>query len=175
MTSAHDDLLARFRWLDGHADVAGLFADGDLLAQLGPALAEPFAAAGVTKVAAVEARGFVLGTAAALALGVGFVPIRKAGSVHPGPKATTTTEPDWRGARHALAVQRRALARDDRVLLVDDWAEVGAQALGARRLVESCGAGYGGLSLLVDQLADESRRLLEPVASILRHAELPPS
>lgn len=52
--------LDRFRWVDGHADVLGLFADGTLLAQAAHALAGPFRASRITKVAGIEARGFVL-------------------------------------------------------------------------------------------------------------------
>jgi adenine phosphoribosyltransferase len=169
------ELLARFRWVDGHADVLGLFAEAGFVAAAGRALCEPFADRGITKVAAVEARGFILGTAAALAAGVGFVPIRKAGAIHPGPKATRRTEPDWRGARHDLVAQRTALGPGDRVLVVDDWAESGSQALAARELVEECGATYVGLSLLVDQLPEPARERLAPVAAVLAHAELPPS
>jgi adenine phosphoribosyltransferase len=129
----------------------------------------------VTTFAAVEARGFVLGTAVALRLAAGFVPIRKAGSVHPGPKARLVAEPDWRGARHELVLQRAAIRDTDRVLLVDDWAEAGSQATAARALVEECGATYVGLSLLVDQLADDVRERLQPVVAVVSHAELQPS
>ena len=72
MTAFRDAFLARFRWVHGHADILGLMADAEVLAAAGEALVAPFADAGVTKIAAVEARGFVLGTAAALAAGVGF-------------------------------------------------------------------------------------------------------
>ncbi|MEN3342936.1 MAG: adenine phosphoribosyltransferase [Actinomycetota bacterium] len=169
------DFLARFRWIDGHADVLGLVADGPFLAAVAQALAAPFAAAGFTKVAAVEARGFVLGAAVALRAGVGFVPVRKVGAVHPGPKVTRRTEPDWRGNQPELELQRSALGSEDRVLLVDDWAERGSQALAARALVEECRATYVGLSLLVDQLPDEVRERLAPVAAVVSHADLPPS
>lgn len=152
----------------------GLFADAAFLPRAGRALWAPFAEAGVTKVAAVEARGFVLGTAAALAGGVGLVPIRKAGAVNPGAKAARTTEPDWRGRRLELAVQRAAAGPGDRVLLVDDWAERGSQALAARGLLEECGAHYVGLSLLVDELEPDVRESLAPVAAVVRHDELPP-
>jgi adenine phosphoribosyltransferase len=168
------EFLRRFRWIGGHADVLGLFADAELLAAAGRALAEPFAAVRFTKVASVEARGFVLGTAVALHAGAGFVPIRKAGSVHPGPKLTRRTEPDWRGNESDLVVQRAALTEDDCVLIVDDWAERGSQALAARSLVESAGASYAGLSLLVDQLPAAVRERLEPVAAVVTDAELPP-
>src|SRR6266496_1407250 len=74
-----------------------------------------------------------------------------------------------------LELQRAALTDEDRVLLVDDWAERGSQALAARDLIADCGAGYVGLSLLVDQLPDEIRERLRPVAAVVTHAELPPS
>jgi adenine phosphoribosyltransferase len=167
------ELLSRFDWVGGHANVLALFGDGAFLAAAGRALVEPFG--GFTAVAGIEARAFVLGTAAALAAGVGFVPIRKAGAVHPGAKARRVTEPDWRGVRHELVLQRAAVGPGDRVLLVDDWAEVGSQALAARSLVEECGAEYAGLSLLVDQLTEDARALLEPVAAVVSHTELPPS
>ena len=169
-----DDFLARFRWIGGHADVLGLFADAKLLAGAVEALAEPFEHRGVTKVAAVEARGFVLGAGVALRLGAGFVAIRKSGSVHPGAKAERMTGPDWRGQENLLRVQRSALERHDKVLLVDDWAETGSQAVAARALIEECGASYVGLSLLVDQLPEDTRSALAPVHSVVTADELPP-
>lgn len=175
MTAFRDDLLGRFTWVDGHADVLGLLADGRFLASAADALAAPFRDTAVTKIAAIEARGFVLGSAVALLLGAGFVPIRKPGSIHPGAKVERMTGPDWRGRRNVLRLQRAALTRDDRVLLVDDWAEIGSQARTARLLIEDCRAHYLGLSLLVDQLPDEARRALAPVAAVVRAAELPPS
>ena len=99
MSAFAEELLLRFRWIGGHADVLGLLSDGEFFTHAIHALTEPFAEARVTKVAAVEARGFVFGAAVALRLGVGFVPVRKPGSVHPGPKALHVSAPDWRAAR----------------------------------------------------------------------------
>jgi adenine phosphoribosyltransferase len=126
-------------FVDGHADVWRLFDDPVLLASVTEALVAPFRGR-VTKVAGVESRGFILGAAAALALRVGFVPIKKAEGLLPGPKATITTMEDWRGNRHTLRLQRAALRNGDRVLLVDDWIETGSQALAAKSLIEECGA-----------------------------------
>lgn len=61
------------------------------------------------------------------------------------------------------------------MLVVDDWAETGVQALAARALIGDCGASYAGLSLLVDQLDDETRRALAPVVAVVRNTELPPN
>ena len=95
--SFHDEFVKRLRFIGGHADVLGLFAEDGFLVGAAAALAAPFGEASVTKVAAVEARGFILGPVVSVRLGVGFVPIRKAGSIHPGPKAERRTPPDWRG------------------------------------------------------------------------------
>jgi adenine phosphoribosyltransferase len=170
-----DELLARFRWIDGHADILGLLADAGFLRNAVEALAAPFADRGVTKVASVEARGFVLGSAVAVRLGAGFVAIRKPGAVFPGAKAKRLTGPDWRGQTHELQVQRAALGANDVVLVVDDWAEVGSQAFGSRRLIEECGASYAGLSLLVDELPADRREALAPVHAVVTGDDLPPS
>jgi adenine phosphoribosyltransferase len=82
------------------------------------------------------------------------------------------TRPDWRGREVTLAVQRSALESGDRVALVDDWAETGSQALGARQLIEACSATYVGLSLLVDQLTDDVRAQLAPVFAVADAAEV---
>ena len=153
----------------------GLLADGTFLAQAAEALTAPFREAGVSKVAGIEARGFILGAPVALNLGAGFVAIRKRGAIHPGPKAIVRAARDWRGNEPELLVQRAALTPADRVLLVDDWIETGSQAQAARQLIEECGATWVGLAVLVDQAKPETRRLLEPVSSIVEFKALPPS
>lgn len=170
-----DDFLARFRWIGGHADMLGLLADGPFLARAVETVAAPFRDRGITKVAAVEARGFALGAGVALGLGAGFVGIRKSGSIHPGAKAERMTDADWRGQRNVLRIQRSALGSEDVVLLVDDWAETGSQARAAKALIEECGASYAGLSLLVDELAEDVRGALAPVCTVVSGHELPPS
>jgi adenine/guanine phosphoribosyltransferase-like PRPP-binding protein len=78
----------------------------------------------VAKVTGIESRGFLLGGAVALALGTGFVGVRKAGGLLPGSKVVTEAEPDYRGQPQLLRMQA-VLRPTDRVLLVDDWAELG--------------------------------------------------
>lgn len=119
----------------------------------------------------IESRGFLLGAAAALDLGVGFVAVRKADGLLPGPKVTTTADLDYRGQRHRLRMQK-VLRSADRVLLVDDWAERGSQARAARRLVEACGATFLGVSVLVDQLSADSRDALGRVTALVAAEEL---
>jgi adenine phosphoribosyltransferase len=161
-----EELTSRLRYVDGHADTLGLFADATFLRRAGAALAAPFADARVDKVAGVEARGFVLATSVALELEAGFVAVRKPGAIHPGAKAELEAPSDWRGNVTLLRLQRHVVEPEDRVLVVDDWAETGSKAMTTRQLIEMCGGRYVGLSLLVDQLPDQVRDELEPVARV---------
>jgi adenine phosphoribosyltransferase len=171
--SLRDDLVARFEWVDGHADVWRLFSDGALLNRIVTALAEPFRDA--TKVAGVEARGFILGGAVAAELGIGFVAIRKEDGLFPGEKLSRRANVDYRGTEHVLRLQRSSLELGDRIVLVDDWAEHGAQALAARELIEEVGASFAGLSIVVDQLEEDVRERIGRVHSLVRAEELGPS
>lgn len=164
--------MRRFAWIGGHADVWALFADGNVFRAVVGGLADPWRRAGLTKIAGVEARGFLLGGAVALELGVGFAAIRKEGGLYPGEKVVARAQADYRGIEHELRLQRAAVGPGDRVLVVDDWAEAGSQALAARSLVERCGGEYAGLAIVVDQLAGDVRPALEPVHGLVRHSLL---
>jgi adenine phosphoribosyltransferase len=165
--------LRRFAWQEGHADVWRVFDDSEAFAAVVAALIGPWREDDITKVCGIEARGFILGGAAAYALGVGFVAIRKQGQLFPGPKRLVEAELDYRDARHVLEIQERAIRVGDRVLLVDDWVERGSQAIAARQLVEDCGGVIVGMAVLVDQLEDETRDQLPPLTSVLTAPDLP--
>ena len=170
-----DQLVARIDWIDGHANVWRAFSDPELFRRLIAGLADPFRDAGITHVAGIEARGFILGGAVAADLGCGFVAIRKDGGLLPGPKHTGRTPPDYRGNATRLRLQRDALSPADTVLLVDDWFETGSQALTAVSLIERTGARYAGAGIVVDQLQLATRGQLEPVHALLRNDQLQPA
>ncbi|MEV0679277.1 phosphoribosyltransferase family protein [Actinosynnema sp. NPDC050436] len=174
-TSARDLVLERFRWSGGHADMWPVFRDGAAFAAVVRALVSPFRDAGVTAVCGVESRGFLLGGAAAVELGVGFVAVRKAAGLFPGEKLVREADPDYRGLRHSLRVQRAALGPADRVLLVDDWVQTGSQARAVRGLVEAAGARLVGCAVVVDQSDPVGRADLGPVHGLVTADELPAS
>jgi adenine phosphoribosyltransferase len=165
--------LRRFAWQEGHADVWRVFDDGEAFAEVVAALIGPWRDDDITKVCGIEARGFILGGAAAYALGVGFVAIRKQGHLFPGPKRQIEAAPDYRDARQVLEIQQRSIQPGDRVLLVEDWIERGSQAIAARQLVEDCGGLLVGIAVLVDQLDDEIRDALPQLTSTLAARDLP--
>ncbi|MEO6468775.1 MAG: phosphoribosyltransferase family protein [Acidimicrobiia bacterium] len=171
--SAKDAFLRRFAWDGGHADVWRVFDDGAAFAEVVAGLAEPWRTKGVTKVCGIESRGFILGGAVAAALGVGFVAIRKQGSLFPGAKREVETAPDYRKMRHVLQIQQRSLRTGDQVLLVDDWIERGSQASAARDLIARCGAALIGIAVMVDQLEEGDRANLPLATSIVTARELP--
>jgi len=171
--SAREALLRRFRWVGGHADVWPVFRDGDAFGVVVRALVEPFRGKGITAVCGIESRGFLLGGAAAVELGVGFVAVRKGAGMFPGEKLVRRAEPDYRGLRHSLRVQRASLGPADRVLLVDDWIETGSQARAVRELVEAAGARLIGCAVLVDQLRPGSPVPPGRLHSLVTGEELP--
>jgi adenine phosphoribosyltransferase len=169
--AARAALLERFRWSAGHADVWRVFADAGALAAVVDGLAEPWRDVGITHVLGIESRGFLLGAAVAVNLGVGFQAIRKGDGMLPGPKLSAATAPDYRQREHLLRMQH-VLSAADLALLVDDWAERGSQASAARHLVEMSGAQFAGVSVLVDQMNDHARARLKRVTSLVRADEL---
>jgi adenine phosphoribosyltransferase len=168
---AGEAFLARFRWQDGHADVWRTFEDGPTFQTLVDGLAEPWVTAGITRVIGVESRGFLLGGAVAVRLGVGFQAVRKTGALFPGRKLTVSAAPDYRGTVHDLVMQD-TLTESEVVLMVDDWAQRGSQAAAVRRLVERSRARFAGLSVIVDQLNEEARRQLVQVTALVTAEDL---
>ncbi len=149
--SLQDDLVASFRWIDGHADVWRWFADADLFADVVGALAGPFEQDGITKVVGVEARAFILAGAVARRLDAGVVPIRKRGAMFPGTLLSATSAPDYRGRAIDLLLQEGGLSGSDRVVVVDDWLEIGSQAKAAMDLIRQAGAHVVGVAVIVDE------------------------
>jgi adenine phosphoribosyltransferase len=165
-------LRARFRWRGPakYADVSGWWADPEILRRLGPALAELHRHDDPTVVAGVEATGFLLGPLVAVALGVGFVEIRKAKSEAEEVRGivSRTTPPDYAHRDLTLIVHRRLETRE-RVLVVDEWIETGANATAAKRLIEDLGCEFVGVAVVVDATDNRTRRALNVRSVITRH------
>jgi adenine phosphoribosyltransferase len=118
-------------------DVTPLLRDPRGLAQVVEAFAGRYGGQGIDVVAGIESRGFIFGTPLAVALGVGFVPIRKLGKL---PADKITREYALEYGTNSLEVHRDAVAPGDRVLLVDDLLATGGTARAAAELLEELGA-----------------------------------
>ena len=127
-------------------DVTPLFADWEAFSQLVEDLVEPFLESGIDVVVAIDALGFILGTAIAERLGVGLVPARKGGKL---PVETIReTFVDYSGEPKALELRTDALKPGAAVLIVDEWIETGAQVSAAIALVERAGARVSGIAAI---------------------------
>lgn len=131
-------------------DITPLLADPELLAVSIEALAaghRPGSGAEVDLVAGIEARGFIFATGVALALGVGFVPIRKKGKL---PHATVSAEYSLEYGTAQIEVHEDAVRPGQRVLLLDDVLATGGTAEAAAGLMERIGAEVVAVSFLAE-------------------------
>ncbi|MEV7431310.1 MULTISPECIES: adenine phosphoribosyltransferase [unclassified Nocardioides] len=132
-------------------DITPLLADHDGLRAVVEALADAGRDAEgrpvVDKVVGMEARGFILGAPVALALGAGFVPVRKVGKL---PRDTHAVSYALEYGEATLELHRDAVAPGDRVLLVDDVLATGGTVRATRELVEACGATPVAVTVLME-------------------------
>ena len=101
----------------------------------------------VDKVVGMEARGFILAAPVALALGVGFVPVRKAGKL---PRAAHAVSFALEYGEATLELHRDGVAPGERVLLVDDVLATGGTVKATQELVELCGGIAVGVAVLME-------------------------
>jgi adenine phosphoribosyltransferase len=101
----------------------------------------------VDKVLGMESRGFILGAPVALSLGVGFVPVRKAGKL---PRETYAVSYALEYGEATLEVHRDAVEPGERVLLVDDVLATGGTAKATVELAAKCGASVHAVAVVME-------------------------
>ncbi len=132
-------------------DITPLLADHGAFTEVVEALAAPgrdsSGATVVDYVVGMEARGFILAAPVALALGTGFVPVRKSGKL---PRDTYAESYALEYGQATLEMHVDALAPGARVLLVDDVLATGGTVAATHRLVEQAGAMVHGVAVLME-------------------------
>lgn len=140
-------------------DIPGFPSEGVVFKDITPVLGDPaaFAAAvdwlarafpgPVDQVAAIEARGFILGAPVAHVLHAGLVPVRKVGKL---PSRTVTASYTLEYGEATLEMHVDAVRAGDRVLVVDDVIATGGTALATVGLVERSGASVVGVAALLE-------------------------
>ena len=112
---------------------------------------------GITKVAAIESRGFFFGSLIAHRLGVGYIPVRKKGKL---PFTTLSVTYDLEYGTDTLEIHTDAIVPGDRVLIHDDVLATGGTARAAVELVEKAGGQVVLLSFLMELKALGGREKL---------------
>ena len=88
-----------------------------------------------TKVAGVEARGFIFGVAVAFKLGLPFVPIRKKGKL-PGKVLRQKYSLEY--DNDEIQIHSNSITSRDRVLIIDDLIATGGTAIASAKLISKC-------------------------------------
>lgn len=101
----------------------------------------------VDVVAGIEARGFILGSMIAHELGVGFVPVRKAGKL---PAAVHSESYTLEYGTATLEIHQDAVSHHERVLVVDDVLATGGTLAATCELIERCGASVAAIELVLE-------------------------
>ncbi|HHX69857.1 MAG TPA: adenine phosphoribosyltransferase, partial [Gallicola sp.] len=98
-------------------DITTLIKDGEAFKYVVNTMADNLRDKNIKYIAAPEARGFILGSAVAYALGIGFIPIRKPGKL---PGETISFEYDLEYGKDELVMHSDAIDIGERVAIVDD-------------------------------------------------------
>lgn len=161
-----DDLRARLRDIPDFPkpgivfkDITPVLADPLLFGRVVNALTAPFRGERVTKVVGMEARGFMFGAPAALALHAGFAPARKPGKL---PWRTLQERYALEYGTDGLELHEDALLAGERVLVVDDLLATGGTAAAAGKLVERLGGVLVGYAFVAELRFLPGRERLRP-------------
>lgn len=102
---------------------------------------------GFTHVAGIEARGFIFGAGIAIALGVGFVPVRKRGKL---PGTTIGQNYALEYGVDTIEIHADVLSNVHKVLVVDDLIATGGTAIAAVNLIRRAGATCDHAAFVID-------------------------
>ena len=128
-------------------DITPLLGDCEAFSRAIWDLAADYVHSGVKYVAAVEARGFIFGSALAEKLNAGFVPIRKKGKL---PFTTETVTYDLEYGTDTVEVHADAVEKGAKVLMVDDLLATGGTMAAACKLMEKIGGDIVGITFLIE-------------------------
>lgn len=127
-------------------DLTPVFADGPAFRAVIDDLVAPFLGS-FDAVAGIEARGFLLASAAAYVTGTGVLAVRKSGKL---PGSLLTEHYGLEYADDALEMAPGTLAAGSRVLLLDDVLATGGSLNAAARLLDRAGYPLAGIGVVLE-------------------------
>lgn len=137
-------------------DVTSLLENAQAFALTIDLLAKTYKNKGFTKVVGTEARGFLFGAPLALALNIGFVPVRKPGKL---PRATYAQAYQLEYGEDVLEIHQDSLTSEDKVLIIDDLLATGGTIEATTKLIRRLGAQVqdAGFVISLPDLGGEKR------------------
>ena len=124
--------------------------------------------ANVEKIVGIDARGFLFGAAAAYALGVGFVPVRKQGKL---PFTRRSHSYTLEYGNNVVEIHEDAIFPGERIALIDDLLATGGTAGAAAKLVTDLGGVVVQAIFLIELVALEGHKKLPgvPITTFLKY------
>lgn len=149
-------------------DITPLIQDASAFQETVDQLIEPFKNLGITKILCADARGFIFGAPAAIALGAGISIARKPNKL---PYVAHSESYDLEYGSNTLEVAPGAVNKDDKVLIVDDLLATGGSAKALTRLCESAGGEIVGYSFVIELTGLNGRKGLKdvPIVSLIQY------
>lgn len=141
-------------------DITTLLKDGKVYREVIAEMARRLEGTQIDCIAGPEARGFVIGAPLAVALGVGFIPIRKSGKL---PGETIQADYALEYGKDKLAMHKDAIAPGQKVLIADDLLATGGTIATSINLVKQLGGEVIGAAFLIELLELNGREKLEGV------------
>lgn len=128
-------------------DITTLLKDGPAYRAAIEAMKEQVSALKIDLIAGPEARGFVIGAPLAIALGVGFVPIRKSGKL---PGETVEAAYDLEYGNDRLAIHKDSIKPGQKILIADDLLATGGTIATSIDLIRQLGGDIVGAAFLIE-------------------------
>lgn len=149
-------------------DLTPVFKDKKVFKKLIDSLAKRYKGKGITTVVSVEARGFLLGAPLAYKLGASLVPVRKPGKL---PRQVYKQDYALEYGTDSLEIHRDAIAKGEKVLIIDDVLATGGTVGAVTKLVEKCGGKIVELAFMIELDFLKGKEKLKPykIYSILHY------
>jgi adenine phosphoribosyltransferase len=128
-------------------DITPALLDPEAFSRVCDMLFERYSSRAFDKLAAIESRGFIVGSVIAYRLEKGFIPLRKPGKL---PWKTIQERYELEYGEAALEMHIDAVERGERILIVDDLLATGGTAAAAAKLVERLGGVVEEIGFLVE-------------------------
>ena len=138
-------------------DITPVVQDYAALKEVTEKLAEWAKSRQVDAIVGIEARGFIFGAPVALAVGVGFIPLRKLGKL---PSNCISEEYALEYGTNTVEMHADSLRPGQKVVIIDDLLATGGTAAAAARLVERLGAKVVGFGFLAELEFLDGRKVL---------------
>lgn len=149
-------------------DITPLLKDGAMFSKCIDLLAASISKYEFDYVSAIEARGFIIGSALAYKLGKGFIPIRKKGKL---PYAKISMEYALEYGNETIEMHKDSVEKGSKVLVVDDLLATGGTASTAAKMIRDLGANVAGFAFIVELSSLNGRKKLgnNPISSLIQY------